>query len=54
MGLAAGRAGSADEATGYAARISRMALAWENPEQPGTGAAEDRAARRERRTSAEG
>ena len=54
MGLAAGRAGSADEAAGYAARISELALAWENPEQPATGAAEDRAARRERRDSAGG
>jgi hypothetical protein len=54
MGLAAGRAGSTDEAAAYAARISEMALAWENPEEPRTGAAEDRAARRERRGSAEG
>ena len=54
MGLAAGRAGSADEAAAYAARISAMALAWENPEQPRTGAAEDRAARRERPAPAEG
>ena len=54
MGLAAGRAGSADEAAAYAARISQMALAWENPEEPRTGAADDRAARRERRASAEG
>ena len=54
MGLAVGRAGSADEATAYAARISEMALAWENPEEPRTGAAEERAARRERRTSGEG
>jgi hypothetical protein len=38
----------------YAARISQMALAWENPEEPQTGAADDRAARRERRASAEG
>ena len=54
MGLAAGRAGSADEAATLAARISQMALAWENPEEPRTGAAEDRAARRERPASAEG
>ena len=54
MGLAAGRAGTAEEATAYAARISEMALAWENPEAPRSGAAEDRAARRERRASAEG
>ena len=54
MGLAAGRAGSADEAAALAARISQMALAWENPEEPRTGAADDRAARRERRASAEG
>ena len=54
MGLAAGRAGSADEAAALAARISQMALAWENPEEPRTGAADDRAARRERRPSAEG
>ena len=32
MGLAAGRAGSADEAVALAARISAMALAWESPE----------------------
>ena len=54
MGLAAGRAGSADEAAALAARISQMALAWENPEEPRTGAAEDRPARRERPASAEG
>ena len=54
MGLAAGRAGSADEAAALAARISQMALAWENPEEPRTGGAEDRAARRERPASAEG
>lgn len=54
MGLAAGRAGSADEAAALAARISQMALAWENPEEPRTGAAEDRTARRERPASAEG
>ena len=54
MGLAAGRAGSADEAAAYGARISEMALAWENPEEPRTGAAEERAARRERRASADG
>jgi hypothetical protein len=54
MGLAAGRAGTADEAAAYAARISEMALAWDNPEEPRSGAAEDRAARRERRDSAEG
>ena len=54
MGLAAGRAGSADEAAAYAARISQKALAWENPEERRTGAAEDRAARRERPASAEG
>ena len=54
MGLAAGRAGSADEAAALAARISQMALAWENPEEPRTGAAGDRAARRERPASAEG
>ena len=54
MGLAAGRAGSPDEAATYAARISRMAQAWEDPEEPRTGAADDRAARRERRASAEG
>jgi hypothetical protein len=52
MGLAAGRAGSADEAAALAARISQMALAWEDPEEPRTGAAEDRAARRERPASA--
>ena len=49
MGLAAGRAGSADEAPALAARISELALAWENPDEPATGAAADRAARRERR-----
>ena len=54
MGLAVGRAGSADEAATHGARISEMALAWENPEEPRTGTAEDRAARRERRTSADG
>ena len=54
MGLAVGRAGTADEAAAYAARISQLALAWENPEEPRTGAADDRAARRERRASAEG
>jgi hypothetical protein len=54
MGLAAGRAGSGEEAAGYAARISAMALAWENPEEPRTGTAEDRAARRERRAPTEG
>jgi hypothetical protein len=54
MGLAVGRAGSADEAAALAARISQMALAWEDPEEPRTGAAEDRAARRERPASAEG
>jgi hypothetical protein len=54
MGLAAGRAGSADEAAAYAARISAMALAWESPEEPKTGAAEDRAGRRDRRGSADG
>jgi hypothetical protein len=54
MGLAAGRAGSPDDAAAYAARISEMALAWENPEEPRTGAAEDRAERRARRGSAEG
>jgi hypothetical protein len=54
MGLAAGRAGSADQAAAYAARISEMALAWESPEEPRTGAAKDRAARRERRAPADG
>jgi hypothetical protein len=54
MGLAAGRAGSADQASAYATRISEMALAWENPDEPKTGAAEDRAERRERRAPAEG
>ena len=54
MGLAVGRAGSAEEAAAHAARISQMALAWENQEEPRTGAADDRAARRERRASAEG
>ena len=54
MGLAAGRAGSPDEATALAARISAMALAWENPEEPKTGAAEERGARRERRAPTEG
>ena len=49
MGLAVGRAGSADSAADVAARISAMALAWEGRDEPRTGAAEDRAARRDRR-----
>ena len=54
MGLAVGRAGNTGSAAEYGARISEMALAWENPEEPRTGAAEDRAARRERRDSGRG
>jgi hypothetical protein len=54
MGLAAGRAGSADEAAAFAARISELALSWDSPEEPRTSAADDRAARRERRASTEG
>ena len=49
MGLAVGRAGSAGSSADVAARISAMALAWEGGGEPRTGAAEDRAARRDRR-----